>query len=80
MNQNMDKKETLLNKINFIEEELNSFDKEKEETKLIIDSTKKSIINEVKSGSFDEMLNEIEERNKTKPKKESVLDKLFKLF
>lgn len=65
--------------INQIESELKSFEAEKLESNEIINSDKKKIIEEIKSGSFDEMLSEIENREKNK-KKEKLLDKLFKLF
>lgn len=72
-------KEISINKIKEIESELNSFDQEKKESDEILKYEKKRIIDEVKSGYFDEMLSEIENREKNK-KKESLLDKLFKLI
>lgn len=68
-----------INKIKEIESELNSFDQEKKESDEILKYEKKRIIDEVKSGYFDEMLSEIENREKNK-KKETLLDKLFKLI
>jgi hypothetical protein len=65
--------------INQIESELKSFEAEKLESKEVINSDKKRIIDDVRSGSFDEMLLEIENREANK-KKENFLDKLFKLF
>jgi hypothetical protein len=69
----------IINTINSIESELKSYEEEKESSYDILNSNKKNIINEVKSGSFDEMLEEIETREKKK-KKETLLDKVFKLF
>lgn len=65
--------------INQIESELKSFESEKLESKEVINSDKKRIIDDVRSGSFDEMLLDIENRESNK-KKENFLDKLFKLF
>jgi hypothetical protein len=72
-------KNQLINNINNIESELKSYEEEKEYSYDILNSNKKSIINEVKSGSFDEMLEEIEARERKK-KKETLIDKIFKLF
>jgi glycerophosphoryl diester phosphodiesterase len=71
----MEKKQLIDN----IEFELKSFEEEKNESKQILDSSKMKLINELKLGSFDEMLKEIEEREINK-KKETLLDKIFKLF
>jgi hypothetical protein len=70
---------SLIDNIKIIESELNSFEEEKNESSEILKGEKNKIIKEAKSGVFEEMLSEIEAREKTK-KKESVLDKLFKLF
>ena len=70
-------KNGLINNINKIESELDSFDKEKEESYLSLEGEKKKLILELKSGSFEEMLNEIDNRP---IKKESLLQKLLKLF
>jgi hypothetical protein len=71
------KKNSLINTIQNIESELNSFENEKNESHLLLNSNKNKIINEVKSGAFEEMLNEI---NNRQTKKETLLDKIFKLF
>jgi hypothetical protein len=67
----------ILNTIKTIESELNSFDKERSESDLLLEGEKRRIINELKSGSFDEMLNDIEKR---KEKKETLFQKLLKIF
>lgn len=75
----MEQKKSLIDNIKTIESELQSFEEEKLESNEVLISEKKRIIKEVKSGAFDEMLSEIENREKTK-KKESLLDKIFKIF
>lgn len=75
----MMEKKQLIENITKIESELNSFELEKIEAINSINSDKKKIIEEVKSGSFDEMLSEIENREKNKTK-ETLIDKLFKIF
>lgn len=73
----MKKRENLINIIKNIEDELSSFENEKEESDIIIESEKKRFLNEVRSGELDQMLNEIQNR---KEKKETFLQKLFKIF
>lgn len=73
----MSDKENLINIIKNIEGELESFEKDKTESSVLLEGEKRKFINEVKSGSFDEMLNEIEHR---KEKKETFLQKLLKIF
>jgi hypothetical protein len=73
----MSDKNIILNNIKNIESELDSFDKEKSESDILLDGEKRKIINELKSGSFDEMLDIIETR---KQKKETFFQKLLKLF
>jgi hypothetical protein len=75
----MKQKKLLINNIKQIESELKTFEEEKIESNVILNSEKNKFIKEVKSGAFDEMLSEIENREKIK-KKESLLDKVFKLF
>lgn len=75
----MKQKKSLIDNIKTIESELQSFEEEKLESNEVLNFEKKRIIKEVKSGAFDEMLSEIENREKTK-KKESLLDKIFKLL
>jgi hypothetical protein len=70
-------KQNLINNIKTIESELESFEKEKSESDLLLEGEKRKIINELKSGSFDEMLNQIQTRE---VKKESFFQKLFKIF
>jgi hypothetical protein len=77
MQKKMSDKKNLINNIKTIESELDSFDKEKSESALLVEGEKRKFINELKSGSFDEMLNEIQNRN---TKKETFFQKLFKLF
>jgi hypothetical protein len=73
----MSDKKTLINSIKNIEGELDSFEKERVDSSLLVEGEKKKIINEIKSGSFDEMLNEIETRVE---KKETFFQKLLKIF
>ena len=73
------KNRQLINDIKNIKSELESFEVEINNSTDILISNKQNIINEIKSGSFDEMFKEIELREKSK-KKETLLDKLFKLF
>jgi len=73
----MSDKKTLIDSIKNIEVELDSFEKERVDSSLLVEGEKKKIINEIKSGSFDEMLNEIETRVE---KKETFFQKLLKIF
>jgi GTPase involved in cell partitioning and DNA repair len=73
----MSNKKNIIESIKTIEGELESFQKEVTESSSLLDGEKKRIIDEVKSGSFDEMLNEIQER---KEKKETFFQKLLKIF
>jgi hypothetical protein len=72
-------KKHIIKSINIIETELSSFDTDKKEIKNILETDKIKLIKEVKSGIFDDMLNEIEEREKNK-KKETFWNKLFKII
>jgi hypothetical protein len=72
-------KKHIIESINIIETELSSFDTDKKEIKNILETDKIKLIKEVKSGIFDDMLNEIEEREKNK-KKETFWNKLFKII
>ena len=73
----MSDKQNLINNIKTIESELESFEKEKSESDLLLEGEKRKIIKELKSGSFDEMLNEIQTRE---VKKETFFQKLLKIF
>lgn len=70
-------KQNMMDRINSIQSEFDSFEKEKEESQVSLEGEKRKLIRDLKSGAFEEMLNRIEER---KEKKESLLDKLLKLF
>lgn len=69
----------LLNIVTNIESELSSFEEDKIEVNMIIDSDKKKLIKEVKNGLFDDILNDIEKREET-IKKETFWSKLIKIF
>lgn len=62
-----------------IESEIESFEKEKKESNIILETEKNRFINEVKSGSIEEMIKEVNERE-NKKLKESTISKLLKLF
>jgi hypothetical protein len=67
----------IINDIKNIEDELLSFDNEIKESSLAVESEKKKIIKIAKSGEFEEMLSEIENRQ-IKKKNESFISKLFR--
>ena len=73
------KKNPLHDKIVRLEGELSSFEKDKLEVDGLLYHNKIKLIKEVKMGLFDEDLSEIERRKEIK-KKESIFDKIFKLF
>jgi len=75
----MKEKSKLFENIKNLENELESFNNDIEDTNIENQLSKKKIIEEIKSGEFDNMLNEIQERKNNK-KKESLLEKLFKIF
>lgn len=75
----MEDKNKILEKINDLEGQLKSYENDKLEINHENDFLKKNIIQQAKSGDFDDMLNEIEER-KINKKEESLLKKIFKLF
>lgn len=75
----MEGNSSLLKKIKGLEGELKSFEEDREEKNIEISVSKKKIIEQAKSGDFENMLNEIEERKNNK-KQESFLTRIFKLF
>lgn len=76
----MSNKKKKIIEINRLKKELESFDKDVQDSSELLEGEKRKLIKEVKSGLFEEMLDEIENRKEPEEKKENFFDKLSKLF